>query len=124
MRTITPETKKILQEIAARLPQIKVIPNPKNLVTQKVNAKNGKKAKGGVLRVPKNTEGIPIYCRMLGEAMIQNNITLNDNEKIIPHKIYILKTGYLMVDHYKELKKAYLQTGDVNEYVKKIKEGD
>lgn len=123
-RILTRENLEALELIAKRLPDQKVMPNPKNLVSEKIKPKQGSRKNGGIIRVPKSSEGIPIYSMMLGEAMIQNNITLENNEKIIPHKKYYLISGYVMVNHLDNLKKAYLMGGSmkVSEYVNKVKE--
>lgn len=98
-RTITDEVEAYLIDIAKRLP---VIP---------IKTKDGKH--------------IPIGSRVLGEALIQNKITLVNGEKIQKHKMYVVNVGSVNVNHLNNLKKVYLQEGNIgiSKYIVKAKTG-
>ncbi len=120
---IDDEVSEYLKQIAERLPQVPVKVNENNVVIQYVDPPKGFRGKRKKVFHKKNSAGIPQYCMMLGAAMIENNIGLDNNEKIDPKRKYYLEVGVVTVNHLKELEKTYLQEGPIgtSKYITKIK---
>lgn len=119
---IDDEIRAELRKIAERLPQVPIKVNENNVVIQYVDPPKGFRGKRKKVFTKKDPKGIPQYCMMLGEAMIQHNIILQGNEKIDPKKKYYLEVGVVMVNHLVELEKAFIQDGTrgTSAYIAKI----
>lgn len=119
---LTPEHEAALKNIAERLPRVPVKVNEKNVFIHYVEPKKGFRGKRKKVVIQKKSS-VPLYSTVLGQALIDNDVTLADGEKIIPHKRYNIEVGVVNVDHFKNLKDAYLKAGPEGTaaYITKIK---